>query len=1037
MQNMIPGLRVAMILMIVLRIYNAGAQFDTSGYCHLTIADGLSDNTITSMLQDDMGYIWIGTHHGLNRYDGQTFTKYMHKSGDQISVPHNYIFRLKNLGNDRLAIVTRGGIQILHTRSSKSTNFIISDTTAHSIPTNNFWDIIEIKSEGYLASSNTGFYFFNYEGGLLWRYDHYSLKDAGKSMRYGRNLYEMPDGKILCYYEDLGSAKMFDPKVRSLEEIDPALTKFKQFTPIIRHNGGSMISISNYKFLLTGPQREGVRMYDLQTQTECVSPVPIRPGNDFGWPGYLVNIDDNLIAQTGASGGFFLFQKKKEQNNLVTDSLRHFSGHRCTALMRDKDNRWWIGTEYGVYMQSFFNPSIISYPVRQYIIQHAGIKAITEVFLTRGKVYFSAGVKDGVTVLDASTFAFEKQIRLDHPVAEWNDVFTIGSFNEDTLWIGTRMGLVWHDIATGKSGLVNILPKSKGSTSFISYFKDSRSNIWMGVSGEMYGVLFYHTGQKKFTYFSLSDTANYFPMHTAKVFTEDHQGNIWAGSRGLTRFNYESMKFDTFMTVLAGYRKHENNIMALSADRQGNLWFSSDGNGLIQYNISSNTYTTYTSSTTQLSSDLILALSSQVDNKLLIGTRSNINLFDLNNKEFRVLDQKDGMSLAPISTSFVYDSLHQVFLAGYDGEISAIPAIAPSSTFPIPELLIEYIEVAPDIIINYPASPVSLSYQHNNLQVHFTYMDFDGSDHVSTWYRLEPDGDWIDLNRSNTIFLGNLSHGHYELAVRITSLTERWPEQVRAVSIRIHPPFWKTTWFSVLIILLLVSAGSFFYRNHIRKIQVQANIDKLLTEYEMKALHSQMNPHFIFNCLNSIKEIILLGDKDKAGYYLSQFAQLIRDTLEHSKSSFITLDQLIDYLKRYIEMEKIRFSDFNYSIEIDPELVPRGIKMLPMLVQPLIENAIWHGLSQITGEKKLEIQFHAKGERLICIIKDNGPGINQTLKKKNEFHTSTGIKNIRKRIDLLNQKNHSDSSLKIRDRRESGDTETGTVVELDLFLDIE
>src|SRR5580698_974630 len=134
----------------------------------------------------------------------------------------------------------------------------------------------------------------------------------------------------------------------------------------------------------------------------------------------------------------------------------------------------------------------------------------------------------------------------------------------------------------------------------------------------------------------------------------------------------------------------------------------------------------------------------------------------------------------------------------------------------------------------------------------------------------------------------------------------------------------------------------------------------------MKALHAQMNPHFIFNALNSIREMILQDDNQNASRYLTRFARLIRLTLEHSKQTFITLHQHIEYLESYLEMELLRFADFTYHIEISPGIERNDIRIAPMLIQPLVENAIWHGLRPKQGEKRLDIRFYVSCHQLIC-----------------------------------------------------------------------
>ncbi|HEY6506160.1 MAG TPA: histidine kinase, partial [Chitinophagaceae bacterium] len=220
-----------------------------------------------------------------------------------------------------------------------------------------------------------------------------------------------------------------------------------------------------------------------------------------------------------------------------------------------------------------------------------------------------------------------------------------------------------------------------------------------------------------------------------------------------------------------------------------------------------------------------------------------------------------------------------------------------------------------------------------------------------------------------------------------------------------------------------------FYRFRIKNIKQKANIDKQLAELEMKGLHAQMNPHFIFNSLNSIKEMILEDEKQNASRYLSKFAQLIRTNLEQSRQTFITVRQCIDHLQQYLEMEKIRFEGFSYRIDIDENL-PENIRVAPMLIQPLVENAIWHGLQNQTGEKKLDIRFYKSGEQLACEIEDNGIGIHQSAKDKagsRPAHRSLGIQSIHERLKVLNEKYNMNSSLSITDRSELPGNQTGTI----------
>jgi LytS/YehU family sensor histidine kinase len=183
-----------------------------------------------------------------------------------------------------------------------------------------------------------------------------------------------------------------------------------------------------------------------------------------------------------------------------------------------------------------------------------------------------------------------------------------------------------------------------------------------------------------------------------------------------------------------------------------------------------------------------------------------------------------------------------------------------------------------------------------------------------------------------------------------------------------------------------------------------------------------------------LKRSLLDEDNDKASRYLSKFALMIRMTLNHSKEIFVTLDENIEYLKAYLEMEQLRFDDsFEYSIFIGGSIDTMETAIPSLMIQPLVENAIWHGLMQAEGEKKIKICFAQYENQITCTIEDNGIGIRQSenLKVKNGSpHHSMGLENLQKRIKIMNDKYDTHCSLEITDLKESGKGEKGTRVVL-------
>ena len=222
------------------------------------------------------------------------------------------------------------------------------------------------------------------------------------------------------------------------------------------------------------------------------------------------------------------------------------------------------------------------------------------------------------------------------------------------------------------------------------------------------------------------------------------------------------------------------------------------------------------------------------------------------------------------------------------------------------------------------------------------------------------------------------------------------------------------------------------------KKQELAGINEQLAEARLSALQTQMNPHFVFNALNSIKRMILDADNEKASRYLSKFALMIRMTLEHSKVTFVTLQDNIQYLKAYLEMEKLRFdSSFSYQVNTDDKVDITETLMPSMMIQPLVENAIWHGLMYAEGSKQLTISFAQQENRITCVIEDNGIGIQQSEKLKKEhrpMHRSMGLENLRNRIRIMNEKYKTDCTMEITDLAQSGSGKSGTRVILELNI---
>ena len=259
--------------------------------------------------------------------------------------------------------------------------------------------------------------------------------------------------------------------------------------------------------------------------------------------------------------------------------------------------------------------------------------------------------------------------------------------------------------------------------------------------------------------------------------------------------------------------------------------------------------------------------------------------------------------------------------------------------------------------------------------------------------------------------------------------------------IQISPPFWKTNLFLVLLVFFIVSIVYWFLRFRIQTIQreerLRSEFEIKLHELENSALRTQMNPHFIFNCLNTINAFVQKNDRSNAGLMISKFSKLIRMILNHSRQKRISLKEELEALELYMQIESTRFdSKFEYEIYIEPDIYLDVIEFPSLILQPFVENAILHGLLPLKSKGLLNIKIYKREPNLFCIIEDNGIGRQaaQSLRQNSSHQKSHGLDITLKRIELFNQENGYNESVKIIDLVSKEGIPSGTRIEMPIAL---
>jgi len=238
--------------------------------------------------------------------------------------------------------------------------------------------------------------------------------------------------------------------------------------------------------------------------------------------------------------------------------------------------------------------------------------------------------------------------------------------------------------------------------------------------------------------------------------------------------------------------------------------------------------------------------------------------------------------------------------------------------------------------------------------------------------------------------------------------------------------------FSIIGLVLL--AGLIFVTYNRRQIKRRLTLQKEVAEYEQKALHLQMNPHFVFNCLGSISSFIVQNGTDSALKYLSKFSKLMRLTLEYSKGSLIPIDKEIESLQNYLELEQLRFHNkFTFAIQATDK-VEFNMGIPPLLIQPFVENAILHGMVPKEGNGKIEVNFDVQNGQFICSISDDGIGLSKSKHLKEDSvtaHKSMALEITKKRLEIMEATTLKSAQIDIQELTNEGEV-TGTKVILRL-----
>ena len=319
-----------------------------------------------------------------------------------------------------------------------------------------------------------------------------------------------------------------------------------------------------------------------------------------------------------------------------------------------------------------------------------------------------------------------------------------------------------------------------------------------------------------------------------------------------------------------------------------------------------------------------------------------------------------------------------------------------------------------DILVNnerMTSVPVEMNYD-DDLRIRFNAASFRSRGQFYFRYKFSKDKAWNYVDGKNReLYFRSLASGEYELWLDAVNEDGYSNESFLKIQLVVYPPFWQRWWFYLVLVLFTGLLAALFYSWQIKNIRRKSLMKEKMVRYQLRTIKAQMNPHFIFNSLTSIQDLILQQDISNSYLYLTKFSSILRMVIDLTDADEISMADEIKFLTLYLDIEKLRFgADFEYSIQTPDENETHYANLPPLLIQPFVENAIKHGLLHKRGEKKLQIHFNISRSNddlytIHCIIRDNGIGRKRSQEIKERMtvsHQSFATRATEQRLELLN-----------------------------------
>lgn len=956
----------------------------------LTTNDGLSSNAVTDVAQDQQGFLWIGTRHGLNRYDGAEAKQFFAKD-DGNSISNNTIYRLLPTDSFHLAIATGHGISILDTRNNTFKNIIFPSDSVWESFDNQVFYLEKDKAGNLWAGTPTCLYLLDKTFHLqqTFRYQ-YSPADIGsKRLHYVYKILPLPSGEVL--FSLIDGIKVWNPVTKKLTAIkdDPSskwyFLKHLSYYQYFELYGRYLLTINYSKKLID--------IYDEQTDEHASCSV----GKYLDRPDFFISnvseLKDGRLIFSFQQTGFALGKIEHQDQKLILsfDTLQYFPKHNFRTWIKDREENLWATslaeglTKISPAKQLFDNKILKDEAGKIYNFD-------TERFYRIGDNLFIASYGGGFFKWNVpSGKMIHHTIRFDSE--SHNMIWNFRQDSADTLWIGTQHGIVWYNLKNEKTGRL-LYPHLAILDSFAitTQFTDSKGIVWMGI-GSGNGVCAYDPSQKRFHLYPNEDRT--YPFRYPLSIAEDQDSNLWFISDitpHLVKWNRKENRFHKIIIPEFKGTKYRQTGSLYLDKKNGFLWYGVLSAGLVRYNIYTGKIKIY-GMDKGLSTDLIRDICPGKNGFLWLATPQGITSFDPADERFVNYRTGDGLPAINFSCLYYNDSSGLMYAGALGNVVYFSPESfkkkKPPMRVKITSLVVNGTEK------KLPQNrKIKLSWNQNDVTISFTGINLTTGTENHYAYRLK-NNDWIDIGTERQLHFASLKPGHYLFSIRAARKDGDWSPINDQLELIISPPFTQTVWFYLLLLALISGAIYAWYRYRLGQVKKMQNMRSKISH----DLHDEIGSRLTnIGLMSRIARQNQYAD-DQTNDLMNKIeeesqavSQNMREIIWNINPDNDSLDEAMPRMLHYAtELLETKGINVNASI---PDLSAVKMNMEQRRDLFLIFKEVIHNIVQHSGADATNIVVTLNEKNFILQIFDNGKGFD-----KNALPYLNGLNYMQKRAN--------------------------------------